>query len=426
MFENILLALESLKMNRLRSLLTMLGIIIGIGSVIAISTVGSSLTGYVSDSMTALGASSISVSLTQKSSDDESESSSKREDFRIKMFASETPDESDLITDEMIEEYKAAFPDDVKYVEKTVSVGTATYGSDDSSVTVTGVEGDYVDAEDVTMLYGRFVKDSDGERMLAVVADTFAEDTLGLTARDAVGESFTVTVNNSPQKFYIAGVYKYESETASSDEESTSDETTEMYIPLEAAKRISGSGEGYQSISVKTSVDTDTLTFLETTNSFFSSYYTNNDTWDVETTSLESVISTLTDVITTISYAIAAIAAISLLVGGIGVMNIMLVSISERTKEIGTRKALGATNGSIRTQFVTEAMVICLVGGIIGIAGGIGLGAVLSKVLGYTASPNITSIIIAVVFSLLIGLIFGYAPANKAAKLNPIDALRYE
>ena len=423
-FENILLALESLKMNKLRSILTMLGIIIGIGSVIAISTVGSSLTGYVSDSMTSLGASSINVSLTQKSSDDESKSSKK--DFRIKMFASETPDDSDLITDEMIEEYKAAFPDDVKYVEKTCSVGSGTYGSDETSVTVTGVESQYETSEDITLLYGRFIKDSDGERMLAIVADTFAENTLSLNAKEAIGEEFTLTINNSPQKFYIAGIYKYESETASSDEDSQTQETTEMYIPLAAAKKLSGSGDGYQSISVKTSVSTDTLTFLETTNSFFSSYYTNNDTWDVETTSLESVISTLTDVITTISYAIAAIAAISLLVGGIGVMNIMLVSISERTKEIGTRKALGATNGSIRTQFVTEAMVICLVGGVIGIIIGMLLGGGISKILGYSASPNVTSIIIAVGFSLLIGLIFGYAPANKAAKLNPIDALRYE
>ena len=420
-FENVLLALESLKTNKLRSLLTMLGIIIGIGSVISISTVGSSLTGYVSDSMTSLGASSINVSLTQKSSDDEEENSSKR----LRMFMNETPADSDLITDDMIEQYKAAFPDDVKYVEKTCSVGTASY-DDDNSVNLTGVEANYLEAEELNLLYGRFIKDSDGERKIAVVADTFAEEVLNLDSKNAIGEEFQITVNNVPYSFYIAGIYEYESETASTDKESTKSETTDMLIPIETARLISGSGSGYQSITVKTSVETDTLTFIETTNSFFEAFYTNNDTWTVETTSLESVISTLTDMISTISVAIEAIAAISLLVGGIGVMNIMLVSITERTKEIGTRKALGATDGSIRLQFVTEAMVICLVGGIIGIGAGIGLGLGMSKVLGYSAAPSISSIFVAVGFSLLIGLIFGYAPANKAAKLNPIDALRYE
>ena len=428
-FENVLLALESLKINKLRSILTMLGIIIGIGSVIAISTVGSSLTGYVSDSMTALGASSINVSLTQKDSDDESTTessgSSDKKDMRIRMFMSETPDEADLITDEMIEEYKEAFPDDVKYVEKTDSAGTGTYG-ENTSINVTGVEEDYENAEEINMLYGRFIKSSDGERRLAVVADTFVENSLSLNAREAIGTSFEITINDVPYTFFIAGIYEYESETASTDEDSKKEETTDMYIPIEASRAISGSSNGYQSITVKTSVSTDTLTFLDTTNDFFAAFYNNNDTWTVETTSLESVISTLTDVIGTISYAIEAIAAISLLVGGIGVMNIMLVSITERTKEIGTRKAIGATDGSIRLQFVTEAMVICLVGGCIGIVLGIALGLGLSKVLGYSAAPNIASILVAVGFSLLIGLIFGYAPANKAAKLNPIDALRYE
>ena len=107
-------------------------------------------------------------------------------------------------------------------------------------------------------------------------------------------------------------------------------------------------------------------------------------------------------------------------------MNIMLVSISERTREIGTRKALGATNGSIRLQFIVEAMVLCLVGGIFGVLLGIGGGALGAKLLGYEASPTITSILISLLFSLAIGVFFGFYPANKAAQMNPIDALRYE
>lgn len=117
---------------------------------------------------------------------------------------------------------------------------------------------------------------------------------------------------------------------------------------------------------------------------------------------------------------------ISLLVGGIGVMNIMLVSITERTREIGTRKALGATNGSIRLQFIMESVVICLLGGAMGIILGLTLGSVATKMLGYAAKASVASIVFSVVFSIFIGVFFGYYPANKAAKLNPIEALRYE
>lgn len=128
----------------------------------------------------------------------------------------------------------------------------------------------------------------------------------------------------------------------------------------------------------------------------------------------------------TLSLAIAVIAGISLLVGGVGVMNIMLVSITERTREIGTRKALGATNGSIRVQFIVESVIICLFGGIIGIAVGAGLGSAGANLLGYAATPSVKAIVTAVTFSVAIGVFFGYYPANKAAKLDPIEALRYE
>ena len=141
---------------------------------------------------------------------------------------------------------------------------------------------------------------------------------------------------------------------------------------------------------------------------------------------MESMLSSMTEMLNTISIAISIIAGISLLVGGIGGMNIMLVSITERTREIGTRKALGATNGSIRLQFIMESIVICLLGGFIGIILGPLLGAVAVEIMGYAASPSVGGIIFAVSFSIFIGVFFGYYPANKAAKLNPIDALRYE
>lgn len=429
LFDNISLALESLRMNKMRALLTMLGIIIGIGSVIAISTVGTSLSSSINSSMSSLGAANITVSLTQKSSDSD-DSDNSDNDVKTAMFASSTPSDSDLITQDMIDEYKSAFADSVKYIELTDSCGTATVtnesdSSEESSVNLIGANDEYADAEELEVTNGRFVDNAkDSERRVCVVSDYFAENTLNCAPTEAVGKKISLTLNDNIYDFYIEGVYIYEQETSTTDEDT--DVTTDIYIPTAQAKAISGSGEGWQSITVIAQNVESTTDFMNTTGDFFASYYTQNTAWTVEASSLEQMLSTVTEIISTVSAAIAAIAAISLLVGGIGVMNIMLVSITERTKEIGTRKALGATNSSIRRQFITESIVICLIGGVVGIILGVVLGLVISKIIGFTASPSVGAIVISVAFSMLIGVIFGYAPANKAAKLDPIDALRYE
>ena len=428
MFENVRLALSSLRSNKIRALLTMLGIIIGIGSVIAIVTVGESLTGSITDSMSGLGANNLTVALTQKSTDSGFDQGS----VAVRMFGPSAPAAEDLITNEMIEEYRDTFGDQVAAVELTQSMGTGTVtsGSDSATLNLLGVNGEYFTAEDVDVQYGRAPQDSDGERQVALVSDRFLKDAFGgsISPINAIGQKFQLKANGSLYDFYIIGVYHYdEEEDGSISLTSSSDEvTTTLYMPLQTAKKLAKADAGYQSLTVVGAGDVDQDQFMADTKSFFASFYTRNQSYTVDVSSLASLLETMTSMLGTVQTAISAIAAISLLVGGIGVMNIMLVSITERTQEIGIRKALGAPASAIRSQFIVEAIIICLIGGLLGVALGVGLGALGAHLMGYSARASVSAIVLAVGFSMAIGLFFGYYPANKAAKMNPIDALRYE
>ena len=400
------MALTSVRSNKMRSLLTMLGIIIGIAAVIAIETVGNSMTGSVMDSMSGMGASNISVTVTQKSSSDTSGTS---QGVRLRRFMDSKPSDADLITDAMISDFTAAFPTQVDHIELTQQVGsgtTAKYGDPTTTITATvsGINHAAlaVRDDDSQILYGRWLDDDrDAGRKVACVSEKFVEQVIGGSAQDAIGKAVTLTINQNLYTFYIQGVYKYTEDSYSSMFGGSDDDSiqTDFYIPLDVAKAIAGAGAGYQS------------------------YYTRNDSWTVSASSLASLLDSMTSMMSTVSLGISAIAALSLLVGGIGVMNIMMVSVTERTREIGTRKALGAPASAIRMQFITESVILCLIGGFIGIVLGLALGTVLSKVVGFAAKPSIAAILIAVGFSMAIGVFFGYYPANKAAKLDPIEAV---
>lgn len=428
-WENILLALNGLRSNLMRTLLTMLGIIIGIASVIAIMTVGDSINGTVTSSMESIGANNITVSVSRIQNEQEDTSSTGR-NFGIFNRNAAMSDE-DYLTDEMIAEFQLEFADSLQgvFLSESVGSGTAEEGSLSSSVSITGVNTDYLSNEELTIISGRLLTERDQSegRKVVLVADDLVDTMFDGDYDDAIGESIDVFINNRYYQYTIIGIYEYESDlTIAATSESTELPTT-VYLPLYAAKEDIRSNVGYSSFTVATASGIDPETFCEDIENFFNTkYYRNNEDFEISTSSMESMLSSLTEMVDTISLAISVIAGISLLVGGIGVMNIMLVSITERTREIGTRKALGATNSSIRIQFIVESIAICVIGGVIGILIGIGIAAVATKLLGFSVSPSVDGMVLSVTFSVLIGVFFGYYPANKAAKLNPIEALRYE
>ena len=330
----------------------------------------------------------------------------------------------------MLSELKTEFSDkiDAIAISETVASGTVHDGSNTANISISGINSEYFSSDDVTLLAGRRLTSNDntGKKKVIMISDKVVDQIFDGDSQKALSQKIQVEIDGVYYQYYVVGVYKYESNNSFS---SSSDEdiTTTAYIPILTGKAQTHSDEGYQQFTVVTKSGIDSVsTFATQIENFFAPYYSSNEDYKVSTTTMESMTESMSDMIGTVSIAISFIAGISLLVGGIGVMNIMLVSITERTREIGTRKALGAKNSSIRFQFIIESMILCLIGGILGIFVGFLLGVIAASILGYSAAVPVAAIIVAVGFSMVIGIFFGYYPANKAARMDPIEALRYE
>lgn len=427
--ESVRSAWSGIRSNKLRSMLTMLGIIIGIAAVIGISTVGNGLESSVMSSMNSLGANNVTFMVQSKRS-----GNAESMDVSSMLAGSGvTMEDNDMVTDDMLAALQKHFRSKIRYIglSEIAGTGTAKIHDKTTGVMLTGINHYNTRVENEKILEGRTIsKAEEGKAVTsAVVSSRVVKELFHGDNSAAIGKNISVSVNGQPYSFTIVGVYKYEESQMMSGQNGSSGQkiNTQMYIPMKMAKEISGAGNGYSAFTVKTSSSADSESFARSAQKYLNAqYYKGNEDFHLTAYSMDTMLDALQEMMNRIELALALIAGISLLVGGIGVMNIMLVSVTERTREIGIRKAIGATNGEIRLQFAIESMIICLIGGAIGILLGGILGYAGSTALGFKTVISLQSVLIAVGVSFAIGIFFGLYPASRAANLDPIDALRFE
>ena len=394
MIQSVRMAIKSISGNKMRAFLTMLGIIIGVMALVILVSLVSGATGNVTDTIASLGSDQISVRI----------SDNKGNPVTI----------SDL--NKWMDE--DAFGRIAPAATESV---TAKYGTEAGSLTVYGTTAPYGDIQKLDLLVGRFLKTADEENVsfVCVINETAATELVGYA--DCLGEDIRL----NGHRFQVVGVLKDDDTSLTSTFRSGS---LVAYIPYSSLIRISSTVTAeitsfYVSAGEAGTVDDAKTRLTEILKERFDS---DEDAFSISSqNALESALSSVTSILAVL---LGGIAAVSLIVGGIGIMNIMLVTVTERTREIGIRKAIGASRGMILTQFLVEAVVICMLGCALGILGSWGVLRLITTVVsGLDISFQMSGgvVLIAVLFCFFIGIVFGLYPANKAARMAPIDALHY-
>jgi len=402
--ETVSIAMTALRANKMRSILTMLGVVIGVGAVIAMVAIGNGAQEAVKARISALGTTLISISPGQIFSRG---TASATDRAKLTMEdADALRANAKLITEVEPEMQKQA---QVQYLNKNTS--TDIYGTTPN----------YLKVRLYTLASGRMFTNAEdkGSQLVAVLGDAVLQD-LGITNGESViGE----TIRIQGIQFKIIGTLAPKGQGTG-----FGNPDDQVLIPLTTMRyRIYGRDQ-LRTINVLAPSDSlVTATMAEAQSILARAHRLRPGTEsDVNIRSQADFLNTLGETTATFTYLLAGIAAVSLIVGGIGIMNIMLVSVTERTREIGVRKALGATRINILLQFLIEAVVLCLLGGIGGIVIGGGGALAMTKIANWNASISLSAVIIAFAFSGIVGVLFGVWPARRAASLNPIDALRYE
>lgn len=406
--ENIKIAVFSIRTNMMRSLLTMLGIIIGVASVIAIITVGTGGRDYIIGMIEDMGASVVSIS--------------------VKTNAATS---SDYINYNDIEAIRNL--ESVEYVTPvTISMGSIDAEGNTGMGAAIGCDADVASLLKTPCKYGRYFtqEEYDAQRAVAIIDTMSAKQLFG--EENCVGKYLTYTVSGRSVKFKIIGVTDVAGSFGMDTEQLSSMSMVGnmgisggmIMAPGNVVSSLMGRNDKYEMLYISATDENQLDAVGNTASNVLMARHNNQDRDVYAVTNMATYIDLLNTVINVFTTFIAAVSAISLLVGGIGVMNIMLVSVTERTREIGIRKALGAKTSTISLQFLTESVIICLIGGIIGIIIGIVGAKLVSYIMAIPLQISIMSIVIAIGFSSAIGIFFGMYPARKAAKMAPIEALR--